>query len=315
MKNIAVFQLKGRFGNQMFIYAFAKALEAKYNFEIYFDDYELKKDSELNFAERGFTVDNSLHVFNLNERYASRELIENLKQIKHRTYLKIVRRFFQLPEYVNGMMTEEQPFVFHPFFLKNYGSVIYDGYFQNERYFKSVEHIIRKQFVFPEFLENDSFNFNLAQKIKACAEPVFVHVRRGDYCDLGLDLPIEYYRKACAYIKNKIPEAEFFVFSDDAEHIKKSFDIGYDFAAVDGVNFANKEDYKDMHLMSLCRHAVIANSSFSWWGAWLINNRDKIVAAPYPWIKFKSEKQSKNSSSIICDDWIKIEANENRKVI
>ena len=175
------------------------------------------------------------------------------------------------------------------------------GYWQSERYFGSYEKQIRSDFRFIESL--DKKNKNILNVINK-SNSVSIHARRGDY-ELnkkikeyhGL-LSVAYYKKAIEIINKIIINPTYFVFSDDPEWVKNSLKI----------NNATYIDWNkglrshiDMQLMSNCKHNIIANSSFSWWGAWLNNNPNKIVVAPKKW--FKNSKAQKGSEDLIPKTW------------
>jgi hypothetical protein len=140
----------------------------------------------------------------------------------------------------------------------------------------------------------------MQERINSAENPVFIHVRRGDYCGLnGWLLEKEYYIRAVQYIKEHVKNPTFFVFSDaDEDYIKNNFKIGCEYEYVGTHNADTNQSFRDMHLMSLCQHAIIANSSFSWWGAWLMKNKNKVVCMPTPWIE--------PFTGSICDNWVKI---------
>jgi hypothetical protein len=124
---------------------------------------------------------------------------------------------------------------------------------------------------------HDSENFKWAQKISE-SNAVCLHARRGKY---KFALPTEYYHRAVEYVAQKISNPHFYCFSDDPEWIFKNLSIDYSYTVIDH----NKEDrnYEDLWLMTKCKHYIIANSTFSWWGAWLNPISDKIVIAPANW--------------------------------
>lgn len=158
------------------------------------------------------------------------------------------------------------------------------GYWQSERYFFDAAATIRADFTFRQPLSE--INAAWAERIDAC-EAVSLHVRRGDYVSVprtsaehGI-CTLNYYRAAVRYVSNRIEAPEFFIFSDDIQWARTHLDIAYPCHYVE--NNSGAESYNDMRLMSLCRHHIIANSSFSWWGAWLDPRPDKIVVAPSRW--------------------------------
>ena len=166
------------------------------------------------------------------------------------------------------------------------------GYFQSEKYFKNVEEILHRELRFSDRIY-DGIPKTLADRIKnyrmqICeSESVALHVRRGDYLEhpemYGVSCTTEYYRAGVHYIRERHPDAKFFVFTNDPvwteQWIQENF-LG-DFTLVRGTS--EETGYLDLMLMSRCKHQIMANSSFSWWGAWLNPNKDKLVIAPEPW--------------------------------
>lgn len=161
---------------------------------------------------------------------------------------------------------------------------IVNGYWQNERYFFNIAEDVRKAFTFRNI---DQINKALGAKMASC-QSVSVHIRRGDYLkypNLQVCTP-SYYRRAIKFIKEKVKEPVFYVFSDDlkwSDELMKELGVDYQIVS----HNRGKESYKDMYLMTQCKHNIIANSSFSWWGAWLAEKEGKIIVCPSEWIKGK----------------------------
>lgn len=163
------------------------------------------------------------------------------------------------------------------------------GYWQSERYYVDVEQTIRSDFTFQQPMNGR--NQQLAEEISG-VNAVSLHVRRGDYANNlrtnathGL-CPPNYYEAAIRYIAERIEAPHFFVFSDDMEWVRCNLPIQFPCTYVD--HNRGTESFNDMRLMSLCRHHIIANSTFSWWGAWLNRRTDKIVIAPRRWFNIAS---------------------------
>lgn len=174
---------------------------------------------------------------------------------------------------------------------------IVSGYWQNVEYFKNISEEVRRAFTFRNI---DEENIRISKEMSQI-DSVSLHIRRGDYLkypQYQICTP-SYYQRAIAYIKEKLNNPVFYVFSDDLEW-------SHDFMDNQGVEYKiinlnrGKDSYKDMYLMSCCHHNIIANSSFSWWGAWLNNYDDKIVICPSTW-NLKYEKFHPQ-----LDEWIKI---------
>ena len=173
-----------------------------------------------------------------------------------------------------------------------------DGYWQTEKYFSDIREEVLKDF---QFKVADSSLKKYADKIRD--NSVSVHVRRGDYLNFpdiyGGICGMDYYKKAMDFFCEKNPETVFYVFSDDKEWIQKAF-REYNAVVVEKDFFSDYEDWYDMYLMSQCNHNIIANSSFSWWGAWLNQMKNKKVISPGKW--FNGEK----TSDIWCPEWIRM---------
>ena len=199
--------------------------------------------------------------------------------------------------------TEDIPFDYENVTRKEDG--FYDGYWQNENNFLPIRDKILEVFSFPQF--NDKRNIELAELITN-KRAVSCHVRRGDYLKDPLYgvCTSEYYVKAIDEINRKVSPDLYCVFSDDVKWCKENLGeiIGKDKEIVFVDWNKGENSFRDMQLMSLCNHNIIANSSFSWWGAWLNNHDDKVVVAPNIWMN----KPVVNDP--LCDSWIKIKVNK-----
>ena len=180
------------------------------------------------------------------------------------------------------------------------------GYFQSERYFSSIADKIRGY-----FMPRDAFGAaaqSIANKIAISPLPVSIHIRRGDYLHAataavhGL-LDQGYYRKAMAAIQDRAGQApDFFIFSDDMDAAAKILD----FVPATRITYVKgdaERPWEDMSLIARCRHHVIANSSFSWWGAWLNQLQDKIVIAPQAWFTEKG-LSTRDTRDLYPSGWI-----------
>lgn len=179
-------------------------------------------------------------------------------------------------------------------------SVFYDGYWQNEGNFKHIRQQVLEAFQFPKM--KDELNINLVKMLQQ-TNSVSCHVRRGDYLkDPNMCIcTSDYYVHAVAKMKELVNPDLYCIFSDDIEWCKENLSAlckGKKMVYVDWNKGQNS--FRDMQLMSLCKHNIIANSSFSWWGAWLNNNPDKIVISPNTWMN----KRVINDP--ICKSWLRI---------
>ena len=274
--------------NQMFQYAFVKALSLRNKVEYKLDISEYKT------YFRPF----ELEIFNIEKKYAlTKELpfYERIKS-KNRVYWYTnnvyLKPFFRKR---NKKHFLEREWIFENDFL-NLKEWYIEGYFQNENYFKDFEPNIRKDFTFSNKLSKK--NLDLLKSLE-WKNIISVHIRRWDYLnnpDFHPICSLDYYNKAIKYIYDKVENHVFLFFSDDSERVKENFKWD-NYYFVDWNTW--KDSWQDMALMSKCKHNVIANSSFSWWWAWLNNNPDKIVIAPKLW----SHRRTYNSDCV-PENWI-----------
>jgi len=176
------------------------------------------------------------------------------------------------------------------------------GYWQSERYFLHVQERIRTEFTFKKPLEGA--NAQMARAISDTTS-ISVHVRRGDYLTnpknhglMDVAQPA-YYRSAIAHIGGIVTNPEFFVFSDDIVWAKENITSGYPCTFIN--HNSQADSYFDMYLMSRCQHHIIANSTFSWWAAWLNPSDRKIVIAPKKWFA-----RSMPIQDLLPPDWIRL---------
>ena len=289
-----IVKLKGGIGNQMFQYAAGRRLtyvlgtELKLDISV-FENYNLRKYE--------------LGSFNILEDFASPREVKTLTSQKNGVLAGLVRCLLRRPKDLAPSHIRESYFHFDSEILNLPNNVYLDGYWQNEKYFNNIEDVIRKEFAIT--VPQTSENQKIAELISS-HESVSLHVRRGDYVsDLQTSkvhgtCGLDYYARAIAEIYSRVDSPHFFVFSDDMEWSKANLDISHPVVFVDHNNALTS--YEDLRLMSLCKHHIIANSSFSWWGAWLNQNSCKIVLAPKKW--FNSVDY--NTKDLIPDGWLKI---------
>lgn len=279
--------IDGGLGNQMFQYALALKMQSlgiqvKIDVSKYEDHY----------AHQGFELE---RVFSMQCPLASKVEIKRLGYLKANHLTEWLKKtpFRKKTIYNNETYTYDRRV------LKLDGYYI-EGYWQSEQYFWDIRDKIREVYQFPDF--STAQQRVLAEEIKGCCS-VSVHVRRGDYLDypyLQNICTIEYYQKAMEYFRKKYPgQVQFYLFSNDFSWVKEHLN-GPDCHIVEGNT--GIESFRDMQLMSLCRHHIVANSSFSWWGAWLDKNPGKEVLAPKRWVN----NRAKEEVDIIPKNWIKI---------
>jgi hypothetical protein len=180
--------------------------------------------------------------------------------------------------------------------------VYLDGYWQTDRYFSGVEGLIRKQFQLREPITERRRELVKAVA-RAGASSVSLHVRRGDYLTLAENggplwvCTAEWYERAMSVVAERVRSPNFFVFSDDPGWARANLPAKWPRVFIEPNE--DGRDFEDMHVMSNCRHHVIANSTFSWWGAWLSPSLDKTVIAPLQWFSTLSI----DTSDMIPSSW------------
>ncbi len=284
--------LTGGLGNQMFQYAAGKALAMQLNVPLYIDLFYYTKKTQSTYRKFG------LDLFETDLNFKS--------GIGSKLYVRYKLFLLRHPKLSlkMGFFSDKDALIYDPQFETLKNGIILAGYFQNEKYFKSVEQEIRAGFRFRNKLDNR--NKQIAGSM-ALTNSVSVHIRRGDYVtDNKTSLKPcspDYYKKALDKIRHKISDPSFFVFSDDMEWVKQKLNFGSSPVQYIDWNTGNSS-YIDMQLMSLCKHNIIANSSFSWWGAWLNNNLEKTVIAPDEW--FRGWFGSQMYPGYLPYEWIRI---------
>lgn len=280
----------GGLGNQMFQYAAGRALAIKNGQQLCLDtsdfsDYKLHQGFELARVFEG--------QFDI---ATSAQRLEWLGWRAGPRMQKWLRRP-QLAALRGGRMVVEPHFHYWSGFNQLSSDCYLVGYWQSEEYFKPIESTIRADFTFRQpLLER---NQKIADKIAHCSA-ISLHVRRGDYLQniktYGA-CSLDYYQEAIRRISERVEHPIFFVFSDDISWVKENLKINFQCEYVD--HNRGVESYNDMRLMSLCKHHIIANSSFSWWGAWLNSNHEKMVVAPRQWFA-----NDNDVSDLFPQDWV-----------
>ena len=296
-----IVKLMGGLGNQMFQYAAARRLALRHGTEVAFDG------SYFEACPVGDTVrEYALHHFSIAARFATpREIAETsglCNGIWTKTLLEM-RRVTGLTRYSNNLFREPQS-GFCPEVLGLPDNVYLAGYWHSERYFADVGATIRQELTVRSALAGR--NQELAARL-ASSESVFMHFRRGDYVESAKTaafhgvLPLGYYQQALDTLRARVSHPRLFIFTDDPQWVRQHVAFSVPFEVVD--HNPPRHGYEDLRLMSLCRHAIIANSSFSWGGAWLMQNPDKIVIAPRQWFA----EASMNPTELTPPGWMRID--------
>ena len=280
-----IVKLRGGLGNQMFQYAIGRNLALKNNTKLKFDITELEQDKLRNYE---------LDIFNISGSIASRFLRIFIRKLNHRIISKILGQYF--------LYIKQQDNYFNQDILEKKGNIVLDGYWQSENYFKEIRKITIEDFRIR--YEPDKRNNSMIEKIKN-SNSISIHIRRGDYINntkinkFHGTCSLKYYYNSIEIVVKKVKNPSFFIFSDDHQWTKANLKLEYPTIYVD-INGPEK-GYEDLRFMSNCKHFIIANSSFSWWGAWLSSNPNKIICAPKRWFK------SADEGDIVPESWIRVE--------
>ncbi|EKE02186.1 MAG: glycosyl transferase family protein [uncultured bacterium] len=289
-----IVNLYGGLGNQMFQYALGRHLAEKNNTELKldisaFESYKLRKYE--------------LGNLNIIEKFALPEEISRLSTLPTGKIERFIRKTLRKPvKKPESYIKENITGGFNPKILDLQNNIYLEGYWQSEKYFIEIEDIIRKEF---------SFKFPATGKNKEILENILninsvsLHIRRGDYVtnpevnQVHGVCSLDYYKSCVDFIEKKLESPYFYIFSDDIEWVKNNLQIQSQVYYVDHNTVDNA--IEDMRLMFSCKHNILANSSFSWWGAWLNSNPDKMVITPRKWFN-----TTYDSNDLIPERWIKL---------
>ena len=299
---MVIVKLTGGLGNQLFQYAAARRLSILHQTTLKLDIAPFE-----HYRKRKY----SLAAFHIQEAFATREETTALKGASGRLMSKIVFRLSQRlkPYYRRSVFREPVARPFDPNILKTPKDVYLDGYWQSERYFEDIRDVIRREFTIR--YKQDQKSEEIAEKI-ANTQSVSIHVRRGEYVSnpeinrIHGTCSLEYYEECVRLIAKEIMTPCFFVFSDDPQWTVENLRLDYptDFAPT--LSFTHNDPTRSyenlLWLMSMCKHNITANSSFSWWGAWLNANPNKIVLAPRRWY----DDTSFDTRDLFPAGWIKV---------
>ena len=210
---------------------------------------------------------------------------------------KLRRRYLKISCNVKSLSAFDVPLP-----EKSNRSIYIMGVFQNAKMMDCIRQETLDAFTFQPF--TDEYNLSLMREMQSC-QSVAIHVRKGkDYMSriwYQQTCPLEYYQQAIRLMKEKVKNPRFYVFADNKEWVRENFkDMEY--TLVDGNPIAGYGSHFDMQLMSLCRHNILSNSTYSWWGAYLNRNQEKIVIIPHVWFNPDSCEEY-TSQKVLCDGW------------
>ncbi|MCP4606851.1 MAG: alpha-1,2-fucosyltransferase [Proteobacteria bacterium] len=269
-----IVKLQGGLGNQLFQYACGRAVSLKWDAPLYLD---------ISFYPDFNKREYNLHQFN----------------IRGKTYAEtFLGRIFSLRRYRAIKYVEKEPFKFDSQVFESGKQLYLVGYFQSFRYFEHCTELLRNELVLShKLLPKDIIDYILK------TNSVAIHVRRGDYIHneivsekLGF-CGLSYYKKAIDYISDNVSDPVFFIFSDDISWCQKEL-LPY----INGIICDSNSSSADLMLIKHCKHHIVSNSSFSWWGAFLSEYKNSINIIPKPWLK----SGKFDTSDLILPNWIQI---------
>lgn len=281
-------------GNQLFQYAYAKALQLSTKQTVKLD---MEKIYD-NLYSRG-NIDRKIQLKNFNislDEWCDKDKnnYKYMGRINHREKLYFFMAKCGIYPY---KYIEEKNMGYHIWLNYIRGNAYIKGWFQNEKYFRKYREVLIKEFTPKKKIKIPVW----LKDILASEDTVSIHIRRGDYRKLKLDLPLVYYYQAIRIFLEYNQNSVFLIFTDDMEWVKKNFSVEGQFYFVN--DDKKLEDYEELFIMSKCKHNIISNSTFSWWGAWLNSNPKKKVVAPKLW----NGRMGKNyGEHIIPEGWLRI---------
>ena len=279
-----IVKLKGGLGNQMFQYACGRAISVQLGVPLALDISWFRDVSD-----RRFTLDQ----FNIQARIALEDEIA-----KANSSLQKAFDFFRTHKHV--VIEKDQHF--NPRVLETPDNAYLDGYWQSERYFLPITGKLLNEFGLKVPFSSYAADF---ARLMGDSNSISIHIRRGDYVNnpkfaaVHGALPVTYYEKAMKLIEQRVDNPRYFLFSDDPEWAEEHISSRY---KIDIVSGSNATEGEELSLMSLCKHHIIANSSFSWWGAWLNQKQDKIVIVPKQWFV----DPNRSMPDLIPGTWIQL---------
>lgn len=290
-----IVNIQGRFGNQMFGFALYRQL-VKMGKEVYVDLSHNRLDEQMKKERAVFAIEPNIDLFGFEYPVIDDETaVEYLKNRENRNLLK--RWEYRIFPQKCKCYEEKATAVFDKNVLK-LDDVYLNGYWQSEKYFADACKEVRQMYRFPDLFTD--YQKRMMEEM-AGRQSVSVHIRRGDYLnhpEIYGTTTLDYYRSAMAYMQERRENIHFYIFTNDIPWAEQNFE---------GDNITIVEDSGDlmignldMALMAECKDNIIANSSFSWWGAWLNRNTEKIVIAPKVW------EMNQSTKDIWCEDWIKM---------
>ena len=290
MNNVKIVKFAGGLGNQIFQYAMGLYLEKIFHCKTKF-----------------FNECNHLGKNNKIEKIISDIDYANTEELKAKKYYfksyyryRIYRRIARTMPFLRTDLQVENGSKYNNNISEN--KIIFDGYWQSYRYIEPISDELNYKISLRKYASSYS------KTIENTTISVFVHIRRGDYLNQqNIDIfefcTLDYYKKAIYKIKSKLNNPTFFIISNDIQWAKESL-LLKDVNMIYVENKGENADLQDLYCMTCCQHGIIANSTFSWWGAWLIKNKSKMIIAPQKW--YKDIKMNQKTKDLIPSNWIRL---------
>lgn len=282
-----IVKVHGGLGNQMFQYAFGRNLSLVHAVPLRIDSSYLRAPNQSGRSP-------GLNALALSVPEATAEEIKAYLGM----FPKLADRF--RPPHARKHIRESQSFDTR---LLRVADAYVEGHWQNEQYFRANKETVRRDFTLKNPLREGAQK--ALSRITASRNATALHIRRGDYvsikkiADVHGTLPLSYYETAMKTVLAGFPDAHFFISSDDMAWVKTHFPKGFPISFLSEPSIA---DYEELVLMSLCKHQIIANSTYSWWAAWLNRNPEKIVIAPKNWFTDTTPEPK----GLIPNTWVRL---------
>lgn len=301
-----VVKVKGGLGNQMFQYAMARKLQMATGIKkIGLDLKIINSDHQRDYGLSNFVLCNDVRIVDKSEKSIINRMQENLDKrancyfIAGRPYDVCEKRekFLSNVLYLLGVVQKDYTETNINILIKYHNNIFMNGWFQESKPLLTIRNILLEDFKWKNSVPVS--NYNMKKKIEE-SESVCVHIRRGDYVKHPLFgvCTDEYYYKAMEIMALKVKNPLFFIFSDSIMDVKQNMRFPYQ------VIFENPEDrdYEGLYLMSRCKHFIMSNSTFSWWGQFLCEYKNKNVIAPSRWYTINNMR-----ADMYMDEWILID--------
>jgi len=300
---MVVAEMKGGLGNQLFQFSFAKSVS-------------IDREDQLLLDTSWYYNKNSRQLRRRMRKEFQERILNRKWEDTYQSYRNLRIFDFRIDRDIEMRKSSEKFYSTFENFTSNkkgYDQEVYEqiqesesdniflhGYWQSDQYFEKNADIIRSDLQ----LRKQIKGYSLKNR-KSLSPEVAIHFRRGDYvnskggADLYEELDMDYYGKAIEFIRQRISSPQFLLFSDDINWVKENIKIKGDVKYI-----KPKNESADLIRMSECDHFIIANSTYSWWGAWLSSNQDKIIIAPRHW--YSNNIENKLSNNMIPESWIRI---------